>query len=121
MSELENDEVNRQLCAVDTFSWSPETQEQVLAEWDDWQEPTAKKPPFSCDECGKTFTRSDNLKRHTKRVHTGERAFTCDQCDKSFATKDMLKRHEKVHTKEKVYECSRCDKKFARKVCRDLY
>jgi hypothetical protein len=25
MSELENDEVNRQLCSVDTFSWSPET------------------------------------------------------------------------------------------------
>jgi hypothetical protein len=37
MIELENDEVNRQLCSVDTFSWSPEIQEQILAEWNDWR------------------------------------------------------------------------------------
>ncbi|CAB4013583.1 Hypothetical predicted protein [Paramuricea clavata] len=37
MADLENEEVNRQLCAVavdDLFeSWSPETQECMLAEW----------------------------------------------------------------------------------------
>ena len=123
MADLENDELNHQLCAVATDemfeSWSPETQEQILSEWNDWRRDGI--PGHSCDECGKTFTRSNDLKRHTKRVHTGERAFTCDQCDKSFATKDMLKRHEKVHSKEKVYECYRCHKKFVRKVCRDLY
>ena len=31
MAELENDEVNRQLCSVDIFSWSPETQEEIVA------------------------------------------------------------------------------------------
>ena len=87
MVELENDEVNRQLCAVDEMfdSWSPETQGQILAEWNDWRQDG--NPGHSCSHCGKTFTRSDNLKRHTKRVRTGERAFTCDQCDKSIATK----------------------------------
>ena len=40
MEELENEELNRELCALafdDMFeSWSPEFQEQVLAEWNDW-------------------------------------------------------------------------------------
>ena len=44
MEELENEELNRKLCALavdDMFeSWSPEIQEQVLAEWNDWEEPT---------------------------------------------------------------------------------
>ena len=46
MADLENDEVNRELCAVavdEMFdSWSPEIQEQVLAEWNDWRESRAK-------------------------------------------------------------------------------
>jgi hypothetical protein len=25
-------------------SWSPETQEQILAEWEDWQEANTNKP-----------------------------------------------------------------------------
>ncbi|CAB3992896.1 Hypothetical predicted protein [Paramuricea clavata] len=44
MSELENDEINLQLCAVDTFSWSPETQEEILAEWNDWQHDETASP-----------------------------------------------------------------------------
>ena len=42
MSDLESDELNRQLCAVVTEelfeSWPPEVQQQVLAEWNHWQE-----------------------------------------------------------------------------------
>ncbi len=59
MAELENDEVNRELCQIaveDMFeSWSPETQEAVLAEWNDWQDgkPTPKRPRLCCYECGK--------------------------------------------------------------------
>jgi hypothetical protein len=51
MAELENDEINRQLCAMDTFSWSPETQEEILAEWNDWQhDETASTEPSLCRE-----------------------------------------------------------------------
>ncbi len=118
MAELENEEVNRELCAlaiedmVDT--WSPETQEQFLAEWDDWQQ-DGEIIVFSCAECGRVFTRPDNLKRHVKSVHSREKSFICDKCGKRFGTNDKLKRHEKIH-QEKSYECSRCHKKFTRKV-----
>ena len=62
--ELDNEELNRELCALavdDMFeSWSPEIQEQVLAEWNDWQnEP--KKSGYVCNQCGKVFTCSYDL------------------------------------------------------------
>ena len=117
MGDLENEELNRQLCALavdDMFeSWSPETQEQVLVEWNDWEEPA--RSGYVCDQCGREFTRASTLKRHIKRVHSGEKLFTCETCDKSFTTVDVLKRHEKVH-QEKTFECHKCHKKFSRKV-----
>jgi hypothetical protein len=64
MAELENVEVNRQLCAVaaDEMFDSCSPEEQILAEWNDWRRD--ENPGHSCSHCGKTFTRLDNLKRH---------------------------------------------------------
>ena len=118
MEELENEDMNRELCALavgDMFeSWSPETQEQVLAEWNDSQEPG--NSCHVCDRCGKEFTRSDNLRRYVKRVHSEEKTFVCEICNKSFTTADVLKRHKKIH-EEKTFECHKYHKKFDRKVC----
>jgi len=93
MEELENEEMNRELCALavdDMFeSWSPETQEQVLAEWNDWQNEPGKLG-YVCDRCGKVFTRSDNLGRHVKRVHSEEKVFECHKCPKKFSRKVFI-------------------------------
>ena len=118
MEDLENQEKNRQLCALaadDMFeSSSPETQEQVPAEWCDSKEPEK----FGCvfDQCGEVFTRSNDLKRHIRRAHTAERPHACSTCGKDFKTADDLRRHKKNH-EEKTFECHKCHKKFARKVC----
>ena len=96
LEDLENEEVNRELCALamdEMFeSWSPEIQEQVLAEWNDWQH-SPDKSGYVCDQCGKGFTRSQDLKRHIQSLHSGVKEFTCDKCEKSFATRDILRRH----------------------------
>jgi predicted transcriptional regulator len=81
MAELENYEVNRQLCAVDIFSWSPETQEVAFTKWNDWQE-ELEKSGLCCDECGKMFKQAGNLKRHMK-THS-EKEYECLHCHKKF-------------------------------------
>ena len=88
MSELENAEVNRQLCAVATDemfdSWLPEIQEHILAEWNHWQydEPASTEPRLCCDECVCVFARSDNLNRHMK-THS-DKDHECLRCHKTF-------------------------------------
>src|SRR5690242_3880841 len=63
---------------------------------------------FSCsyENCSKSFTRKDHLKRH-KLTHLGEKAFHCSypNCTTSFYTKYHLKRHLITHEKPQPYSC----------------
>ncbi|XP_053149280.1 zinc finger protein 585B-like [Hemicordylus capensis] len=71
----------------------------------------SRKKPYTCSECGKSFTRCDGFISH-QRVHTGEKLYTCLVCGKSLSRKETLIDHQRVHTGEKPYTCSECGKSF---------
>lgn len=50
---------------------------------------------YACEECGKKFTRTHDLKRHA-RQHTNEKPFSCKCCKRGFARSDALVRHSKM-------------------------
>ncbi|KAL2819280.1 hypothetical protein BDW59DRAFT_165143 [Aspergillus cavernicola] len=56
----------------------------------------AKKSSRVCHICGRSFSKSEHLLRHT-RSHTNERPFTCVVWGKSFSRTDTLRRHGKSH------------------------
>ena len=74
----------------------------------------AKKRPYHCSICQKTFQNSTNLKSH-EMIHTGEVPYGCNTCMKRFNQKGALKIHERIHTGEMPYECNKCNKTFNRK------
>ncbi|KAI7219439.1 hypothetical protein KC333_g2969 [Hortaea werneckii] len=51
----------------------------------------------ACDECGKTYTRAEHLRRHQQNHKPG--AFPCDipGCGRSFHRDDLLTRHKTRH------------------------
>lgn len=48
---------------------------------------------FVGDVCGVLFYYASNLKRH-RVIHDKDRNFNCDECDKSFKRSDHLSRHK---------------------------
>ena len=53
-----------------------------------------KAESHKCHDCGKSFTRTEDLKRH-KAVHEIDNGVKCDNCDSTFSEKSSLKRHKK--------------------------
>ncbi|XP_029286716.1 uncharacterized protein LOC115007837 [Cottoperca gobio] len=70
-------------------------------------------PPFSCTQCGKTFTQACNLKVH-QRIHSGQGLQLCSHCGKGFSSFSDLKTHKCGQTGDKPYCCTVCGNQFSR-------
>lgn len=69
---------------------------------------------YVCEECGRTFARSDHLKTHLQIHKQGEmkhrdetvqiRSYSCDTCGRTYCRIDNLKKHQEKHKKPKQPE-----------------
>ncbi|KAJ3407809.1 hypothetical protein HDV05_005252 [Chytridiales sp. JEL 0842] len=48
---------------------------------------------YTCAHCPAAFSRSHDLQRHTRAIHTKERPHKCGNCPAAFARADALKKH----------------------------
>ena len=69
-----------------------------------------------CQECGKSFFREIDLKKHMVDVHEGEEhnKYECYLCGKLFSREPILESHiSTVHDGNKDHKCETCGKQFS--------
>ena len=66
-----------------------------------------KEKAYTCPQCLKTFSRSDNLRKH-QRIHGGFKSYSCPYCDKKFCQSTLRKVHLITHTLGNPFRCLYC-------------
>ncbi|KAL1475848.1 hypothetical protein MTO96_036973 [Rhipicephalus appendiculatus] len=67
---------------------------------------------FKCTVCDKVFNRKARLDLHMKYLHLKEKPHVCEDCGKGFTRREDLNRHSVLHTGEKPFQCPTCHKRF---------
>ena len=80
-------------------------------------ESVLRNEKFTCNDCGKQFTREDNLLRHVKALHEtiSSDKPTCKFCEETFNCHINLKRHLKNILDKNgnvKYACTKCEEEF---------
>ncbi|XP_038221015.1 zinc finger protein 32-like isoform X1 [Zerene cesonia] len=69
-------------------------------------------PAPSCGACGKKFAFPNQVLRHQKAYHMGEKQYKCAVCDMQFASNALLVTHSIKHTALRPHRCGYCEKTF---------
>lgn len=81
------------------------------------------RPLYTCNECGKEYSRKDRLSYHLRMQHSKKSSQNCQKykcekkkCGYKFTRRTDLNRHRRaVHLKMREYKCNDCGQNFAQK------
>ncbi|KAG6460257.1 hypothetical protein O3G_MSEX011883 [Manduca sexta] len=69
-------------------------------------------PAPACGACGKKFNYPNQVLRHQKHFHMGEKSFKCQSCDMMFSSQANLTQHAIKHSTQREHKCEYCGKAF---------